>query len=69
MKTTKTFSAFQTYFLHLAGQAQIPHKDLMPDLFNKLTLDLQHTVLPVFTTVQTLKVLMDHCLAIDQSLH
>jgi len=68
MKTTETFSAFQTRFLHLAGQAQIPHEDLMPDLFDKLTLDLQRAVLPVFTTVQTLKVLTDHCLSIDQGL-
>lgn len=68
MKTTETFSASQTRFLHLAGQAQIPHEDLLPDLFDKLTLELQRAVLPVFTTVQTLKELMDHCLAIDQGL-
>lgn len=40
----------------------------MPDLFDKLTLDLQRAVLPVFTTVQTLKELTDQCLAIDQGL-
>lgn len=68
MKTTETFSAFQTRFLHLAGQARIPHEDLMPDLFDKLTLDLQRVVLPVFTTVRTLKELTDQCLAIDQGL-
>ncbi len=68
MKTTETFSTFQTRFLHLAGQAQIPQEDLLPDLFDKLTLDLQRAVLPVFTTVQTLKELTDHCLAIDQGL-
>ena len=68
MKTTETFSAFQTRFLHLAGQAQIPQEDLLPDLFDKLTLDLQRAVLPVYTTVQTLKELTDHCLAIDQGL-
>ena len=65
MKTTETFSAFQTRFSHLAGQAQIPQEDLLPDLFNKLTLDLQRAVLLAFTTAQTLKELMDHCLAID----
>jgi hypothetical protein len=68
MKTTETFSAFQTRFLHLAGQAQIPQEDLLPDLFDKLTLDLQRAVLPAFTTAQTLKELTDHCLAIDQGL-
>ena len=40
MKTTKTFSTFYTHFLHLASQAQIPQKNLFPDLFDKLTLDL-----------------------------
>ena len=40
----------------------------MLDLFNKLTLDLQRAVLPVYTTVQTLKELMDQCLAINQGL-
>ena len=40
----------------------------MPDLFNKLTLDLQRAVLPVFTTMQMLKVLTDYCLAINQGL-
>jgi hypothetical protein len=68
MKTIETFSAFQTRFLHLAGQARIPQEDLLPDLFDKLTLDLQRAVLPVFTTVKTLKELTDHCLAIDQGL-
>src|SRR6266571_6232800 len=68
MKTTETFSTFYPRFLYLAGQAQIPQEDLLPDLFDKLTLDLQRAVLPVFTTVQTLKELMDQCLAIDQGL-
>ena len=44
-------------------------KDLLPDLFDKLTLDLQRAVLLVYTTVQTLKELTDYCLAIDQGLH
>src|SRR6266568_6934582 len=65
MKTIKTFSTFHTHFLYLAGQAQIPQKDLLLDLFDKFTLDLQWAVLPVFTTVQTLKELTDQCLAID----
>ena len=40
MKTIETFLTFQTHFLHLAGQAQILQEDLLPDLFDKLTLDL-----------------------------
>ena len=62
MRTTETFAEFQTRFLHLAGQARIPAEDLMPDLFDKLTLDLQRVALPTYTSVQTLKELMDHWL-------
>ena len=51
IKTMETFSAFQTRFLHLAGQAQIPQEDLLLDLFDKLTLDLQRAVLSVYTIV------------------
>ena len=40
MKPSEMFTDFQTKFLHLAGQAQIPAADLIPDLFDKLTLDL-----------------------------
>ena len=40
IKTTKTFLTFHTCFLYLAGQAQIPQEDLLPDLFDKFTLDL-----------------------------
>jgi hypothetical protein len=54
MKATETFSAFQTCFLHLAGQAQILVEDLLPDLFNKLTLDLQQAALLFYTTARTL---------------
>ena len=68
MKKAETFSTFQTRFLHLAGQAQIPQEDLMPDLFDKLTLELQRAVLPVYTTIRTLKELTDHCIALDQGL-
>jgi hypothetical protein len=68
MKVTETFSAFQTRFLHLSGQAQIPSDDLMPDLFDKLTLDLQRAALPFYTTAKTLQELTNHCLALDQGL-
>src|SRR2546430_14567964 len=68
MKTTETFAEFQTRFLHLAGQARIPTEDLMPDLFDKLTLNLQRVALPTYTSIQTLKELTDHCLTLDQGL-
>lgn len=68
MKTTETFADFHTRFLHLAGKAKIPADDLRPDLFDKLTLELQRTVLPVYTTLSTVRALADQCLALDQGL-
>jgi hypothetical protein len=68
MKSTETFSDFHTRFLHLAGQAKIPSDDLRPDLFDKLTLELQRTVLPVYTTLPTEKALADQCVALDNGL-
>src|SRR5436190_17881927 len=68
MKPSETFADFHTRFLHLAGQAKIPKDDLCPDLFDKLTLELQRTVLPVYSTLTTVKSLADECLSIDQTL-
>src|SRR5277367_4183894 len=68
MKPTETFADFYTRFLHLAGQAQIPDEDLRPDLFDKLTLELQRTILPVYSTLKTVKTLADECLSLDQGL-
>jgi hypothetical protein len=68
IKVTKTFSAFQTCFLHLLGQAQILLNNLIPDLFDKLTLDLQQAALLFYTIAKTLQELTNHCLALDQGL-
>lgn len=68
MKTSETFADFHTRFLHLAGQARIPEEDLRPDLFDKLTLELQRTALPVYSTLRTVKSLADECLSLDQGL-
>jgi hypothetical protein len=68
MKSTKTFADFHTRFLQLAGQAKIPSNDLQPDLFDKLTLELQRTVLLVYTTLSTEKALADQCVALDNGL-
>jgi hypothetical protein len=68
MKSTETFADFHTRFLYLAGQARIPEEDLRLDLFDKLTLELQRTVLPVYSTLQTVKSLADECLSLDQGL-
>jgi len=68
MRVSENFTAFQTRFLHLAGQAQIPMTDQMPDLYEKLTDDLQRAVLPFYTSATSLQALMNHCQAIDQGL-
>jgi len=65
MKPTETFADFYTRFLHLAGQAQIPDEDLQPDLFDKLTLELQQTILLVYSTLKTVRTLADECLSLD----
>ena len=68
MKSTKTFLDFHTWFLQLARQAKIPSDDLRLDLFNKLTLELQRTVLLVYMTLFTEKALVDQCVALDNEL-
>ena len=68
MKVSETFLAFQTRFLYLAGQAQVPTEDQMPDMFDKLTLDLQRAALPFYTSAGTLQELSNHCIALDQGL-
>jgi hypothetical protein len=68
MKTTETFAEFYTQFLHLSGQAQIPQDDLLPDLFDKLTVELQRAALPVFPPMKDQRELATQCLALDQGL-
>ena len=68
MKPSESFADFHTRFLHLAGEAKIPKDDLRPDLFDKLTMELQRTVLPVYSTLTTAKSLADECLSLDQGL-
>jgi hypothetical protein len=68
MKTTEKFSEFQTRFLQLAREARIPSDDLMPDLFDKLTLELRRTILPQYTTMTSLTQLTNQCQAVDQGL-
>ena len=65
MKTIETFADFYTCFLYLAGKAKILADDLQLDLFDKLTLELQRTVLLVYTTLSTIQALADQCLALN----
>ncbi len=69
MKPTKQFIDFHTWFLHLTGQAKILQNDLYLDLFDKLTMELQCMVLPIYTTLMTEKALANQCLSLDQGLY
>ena len=59
IRITETFTDFYTCFLHLAGQAKILGDDLQPNLFDKLTIELQRILLLVYSTLTTLKTLTD----------
>jgi hypothetical protein len=54
MKANKIFLDFYTQFLHLASKGCILDKDLKLDLYNKITLELQHTITPFKETLTTL---------------
>jgi hypothetical protein len=54
MRTNETFLDFYTQFLHLAGKGRIPDKDLRPDLYNKITLELQRAIALLEETLTTL---------------
>jgi len=68
MRPTQTFTEFYTKFLHLAGEAKIPLDDWQPDLYDKLTIDLQKAILPTLSSLTTHKVLADQCLLLDREL-
>jgi hypothetical protein len=46
MKPSQPFSEFQTQFLHLAGQAEIPRESLRMDLYDRVTTALQRGIAP-----------------------
>lgn len=46
MKSSQSFPEFQTEFLHLAGQAQIPQDSLRLDLYDRVTPALQRGLAP-----------------------
>ncbi len=68
MKTTKTFPEFYTRFLYLAGEGQIPKEDLRPDLYNKLTLELQRAIAPTEESLTTLQSFQRALRRLDQNL-
>ena len=68
MDTGQTFSAFQTTFLHLAGQGQIPETSLRLDLFDKLPAYFQRMLLPVLDDLKEYNQLAARCLTLDTGL-
>jgi hypothetical protein len=68
MQPTETFADFYTRFLHLAGEGQIPDEDLRPDLYDKLTLELQRAIAPTEGTLDELEDLQKALLRLDQNL-
>jgi hypothetical protein len=68
MKSTETFTDFYTRFLHLAGEGRIPEEDLRPDLYDKLTLELQRAIAPTEETLITVHDLQRALRRLDQNL-
>lgn len=68
MKPTQTFVEFQTQFLHLAGEAQIPAESLRLDLYDKLTTQLQEKLAVHLRTLDTFAELSACCLSLDSEL-
>src|ERR1700730_6923621 len=68
MKSYEAFTDFYTQFLHLAGEGRIPEEDLQPDLYNKLSLELQCAIAHNKATIVTLQDLHRALLRLDQNL-
>jgi hypothetical protein len=68
MKTTETFSEFQTQFLHLAGKAQIPRISLRMGLYDRLTTQLQRALAVNLHTITTFEQMCENALSIDSEL-
>jgi hypothetical protein len=68
MKAGQTFVEFQTQFLHLAGEAQIPAENLRLDLFDKVTVQIQDRMLGQLRTLDTFAELSATCLSVDTEL-
>jgi hypothetical protein len=68
MRTGQTFTEFQTQFLHLAGEAQIPAESLRLDLFDRLTTQLQEKLAAQLRTLDSFAELSASCLSLDSEL-
>src|SRR6266487_3882389 len=68
MTLYETFADFYTRFLHLAGEGRIPEEDLRPDLYKKLTIELQRAIAPTEATLITLQEFQRALRRLDQNL-
>lgn len=68
MQTTQTFSEFQTTFLHLAGEGQVPRSNYRLDLYDKLPPYLQKMLLPTLDDLESYEQLAARCLTLDTGL-
>jgi len=68
MELGQTFAIFQTKFLHLAGEGQVPRESYRLDLFDKLPTHLQRMLLPVLDDLDTYEQLAARCLTLDTGL-
>ena len=68
MRTTQTFNEFQTTFLQLAGQAQIPQASLQMDLYDRLTTPLQRGIAPTLSEIGSFTQLCKKALSVDSEL-
>jgi hypothetical protein len=63
---TDTFVDFKTQFLLLAEEAGIPQSSRRLDLYNKLMVDLQTSLIPVLSTLTTFGDLCACTIEVDQ---
>jgi hypothetical protein len=66
MSITNTFIDFKTRFLLLAEEAGIPQSSRRLDLYDKLTVDLQTSLIPVLSTLTTFGELCARAMEVDQ---
>jgi zinc knuckle protein len=68
MKSNQPFAEFQTQFLHLAGEGQVPFENYRLDLYDKLTVRLQEKIAATLDDLLTYERLSARCLSLDSEL-
>ena len=64
----KAYTDFYTRFLYLAGKGKVPEDNLYPDLYNKLLIELQYTIVPTEASLVILSDLYRILIYLDQNL-